>query len=204
MAGTITALKVQKRNKERVNVFIDDQFALAVTVLAALNLRKGQYLSDVEIENLRHGDERDKAYNHSVRFLSFRPRSRQEIVRYLRDKGYVGSAIDDTLDRLIEQQYVDDQAFAQFWLENREQHRPRGERALRYELRQKGIADTVINKVLADLDEDELAWRAVENKLHYWKNLTAEALKKKMFGYLTRRGFGYDVARRTYDRALEL
>ena len=76
MAGTITALNIQKRNKERVNVFIDDQFALAVTALMAATLRKGQYLSDADIERLKDTDELDKAYNHAIRFLGYRPRSR--------------------------------------------------------------------------------------------------------------------------------
>lgn len=201
MAGTITALKVQKHNKERVNVFLDGQFALAVTMLVAATLRKGQYLNDAEIERLKQEDERNKAYNRAIRFLGFRSRSQAEMARYLHDKGYADEVVNDTVSRLIDEQYLDDEAFARFWLENRERFRPRGRQALRYELRQKGISDEVIDTVLIDLDEDELAWVAVERKLHRWKNLTEQDLKKKIVGFLSRRGFNYETANNAFNRA---
>ena len=201
MAGRITALEIQKHNKERVNVFLDGQFALGVTVLVAATLRKGQYLDDTEIERLKQGDERNKAYAHAIRFLGFRARSQAEMVRYLRDKGYSAEVVDEIVGRLVNEQYLDDEAFARFWLEDRERFRPRGQQALRYELRQKGIADEVIDTALADLDEDELAWKAVERKLSLWKNLAEQDLKKKIVGFLSRRGFSYETANEVFNRA---
>lgn len=201
MAGTITALKIQKNNKERVNVFIDGEFGLAVTMPVAAALRQGQYLSDADIDSLKSQDERNKAYERAIRFLGYRPRSRAEIDRYLRAKGCSADVIDHTINRLVEKQYLNDEDFARFWLENRERYRPRGEQALRYELRQKGVPDEVIDTVLADLDEDELAWTAVESKLQHWSNLTEEELKKKITGFLSRRGFSYEIVHNVYHRA---
>ena len=86
-------------------------------------------------------------------------------------------------------------------LDNRERFRPRGRQALRYELRQKGITDEIIDTVLTDLNEDELAWTAVENKLYRWKNLPEQDLKKKIVGFLSRRGFNYETANKAFDRA---
>ncbi|MEM7345231.1 MAG: RecX family transcriptional regulator [Chloroflexota bacterium] len=200
MAGTITALKIQKRNKERVNVFLDDEFALAVTLMVATTLRKGQHLSDQEIETLKVQDDQDKGYDRALNFLSFRPRSRTEVARYLHGKGYDEATTEAIIERLVVKQYIDDEAFARFWLENREQFKPRGERALRYELRQKGVPDEVINRILTDVDEDELAWAAIESKLPRWEGLAEDALKKKVFGFLSRRGFGYDVVNQVFER----
>lgn len=201
MAGTITALKIQKRDKERVNVFLDDEFAFAVTAIVAAKLRKGQYLNDADIEAFKQGAERDKAYNRAIRFLSFRPRSQAEMERYLRDKEYAEEIVADTVKRLLDQHYLDDEAFARFWVDNRERFRPRGQRALRYELRQKGIADGVIDTVLADVAEVDLAWSVIEGKLHHWQNLTKESLQKKVMGFLSRRGFSYEIAHQTFKRA---
>lgn len=201
MAGVITALQIQKKNKERVNVFVDNEFALGVTVMVATTLRKGQFLSDAEIEQLKHGDERNKVYDRAVRFLSYRSRSVAEVTRYLRDKDYTDQVINDTVTRLLEQNYLNDQEFARAWLRNREQFGPRGRQALRYELRQKGISDQIIDTVLADLDEDELAWIAVENKLSRWRNLPEQEFKKKLIGFLNRRGFGYTTANDIFQRA---
>jgi regulatory protein len=201
MAGVITALKIQKKNKERVNVFVDNEFALGVTIIVAATLHKGQHLSDAEIEQLKYGDERNKAYDRAVQFLSFRSRSQAEVIRYLQDKGYVAEVVDHTVSRLLEQNYLNDEEFARFWLQNREQFRPRGRQALRYELRQKGISDQIIETVLLDLAEDELAWAAVQNKLPRWRNLPDQEFKKKLVEFLSRRGFGYATANDIFHRA---
>ena len=201
MAGTITALNIQKRNKERVNVFIDDQFALPVTALVAATLRKGQYLSDADIERLKDTDELDKAYNHAIRFLGYRPRSQSEIERYLHDKEYSPEVVNHTVERLRNEQYLDDEAFAHFWLESRERFRPRGRQALRFELKQKGLDHEVIEMALADLDEAESAWVAVESKLYRWKNLEEQVFKQKIMGFLSRRGFNYETASSVANRA---
>lgn len=201
MAGTITALQIQKRNKERVNVFIDGQFALALTAIAAASLRKGQLLSDAEIERLKADDELDKAYNSAVRYLGYRPRSQAEIERNLRDKGYAPEVAEHVITRLRQEQYLDDEAFAQFWLENRERFRPRGRQALRYEMKQKGLDPDVIENTLADLDEDESAWNAIEGKFYRWKNLEEQEFKQKVMAFLSRRGFNYETASGAASRA---
>lgn len=201
MAGTITALQIQKRNKERVNVFIDGQFTLAVTTLVAVTLKKGQHLSDGDIERLKGDDEVDKAYNQAIRFLGFRPRSQTEIERYLYDKGYAPEVASHIVERLRQEQYLDDEAFARFWLENRERFRPRGRQALRYELKQKGLDQEVIETALADVDEEESAWTAIEGKIYRWKNLEEQEFKQKVMAFLSRRGFNYEVAGQAANRA---
>lgn len=203
MAGTITALEVQKRNKERVNVYLDGRYAFAVTMIVAAGLKKGQFLSDDEIEQLKKQDEGNKAYNHAIYFLGFRSRSQSEIADYLRGKKYPPEVITETMDRLVREEYLSDESFARMWVADRERFRPRSRRALRYELRQKGVSDDVIENVLADIDEDELAWRAIEAKLRQWKHLDEPHFKKKALGFLSRRGFNYEVARQAVERALE-
>lgn len=203
MAGTITALKIQKRSKERVNLFLDDDYAFSVSLSVAATLKKGQYLSDADIEQLKDQYEQYKAYQHALRFLSFRSRSRMEVESHLRGKDYAPDVVNQTIERLTREQYLDDEAFVRFWLEDRERFRPRGKRGLRYELRQKGIADEVIDTVLAELDEDQLAWAAVEPKLRQWHPLDEADLKKKIFGFLSRRGFGYEVTQTVCRRAWE-
>lgn len=201
MAGNITALKVQKHNKERVNVYLDDEYALAVTAVVAATLKKGQYLAEAEIEQLRSQDERNKAYEQSVRFLGYRARSQTEVERYLQQKGYSSEVISEINDRLLEQDYLDDERFARSWVQERQRFGPRSRHALRYELRQKGVADPIISTVLAGLDETELAWAALAQKLHQWRHFSEDDFKKKAYGYLGRRGFNYEVARAVAEQA---
>jgi regulatory protein len=201
MTGTITALQVQKRNKERVNVYLDGEYALAVTIFVASGLKKGQLLSDADIEQLESQDERNRAYNHAVFFLGFRARSQTEVEKYLRGKKYLPEVITATIERLLEAGYLNDEDFARTWVADRRRFRPRGRRALQYELRQKGLSDDDIEGALADLDEDDLARQALTSKLQQWQKFSEPDFKKKAMGHLSRRGFDYEVTRRAVAQA---
>ena len=195
MSGTITRLEVQKKNKERVSVYLDDEYAFGVSMTLALTLNRGQWLSDEEIARLKQDDERGRAYNRGVRFLGHRPRSVAEMEQYLEKKEFSAPAIAFAVEKLCARGYLDDQAFARFWVDNRMRFRPRGVYGLRYELRQKGLDDEVIDQALDGIDEEAAAWRAVQPKLAGWRKLEEREFQNKVVGFLNRRGFGYDIAR---------
>jgi regulatory protein len=201
MSKIITALEVQKKNKERVNVFLDGEFAFGLNLMAAAQLKKGQVLAAAEIEALRQEDERHIAYQRALNLLGFRPRSEAEVRRYLRGKAYGDEVIDAVVQRLQQGEYLNDQSFSQFWVEGREQFSPRSARALRYELRQKGVERSVIDAAVAAVDEDAAAWAAVESKLARWQDLNQTDFERKISGFLARRGFSYEVVRRISRRA---
>jgi regulatory protein len=204
MAGTITALKFQRRNKERVNIYLDGEYAFGLDAIQAAQLHKGQVLSEKEISALKVQDERNRAFDRAVNFLSYRPRSRAEVERYLRGKAIADDTVADVIVRLEQAKYLDDEDFARFWLENRERFRPRGQRALRYELRQKGVSDEIIARVLGDVDDEAYAWRAVEGRLSRWANLPASEFRQKVTGFLSRRGFDYGTISLTLDKASQI
>lgn len=193
MAGTITALVIQKKNKERVNVFIDHKFAFGISLNAALGLKKGQHLSDEAIAILKNDDAIEQAYQKSLHFLSFRARSEQEIRHYLQKKDADENTIAAVIDRLRQQHYLDDSDFARQWVESRTRSKPKGKRALRHELRQKGISDAAIEQATSEIDETNLAWRAAQKARYRWKALDTSVRRQKISAFLARRGFSYDV-----------
>lgn len=197
---TITRLEVQKKNKERVNVYLDDEFAFGLNLTLALALKRGQQLSAAEITRLKEEDARGVAVNSAIRFLGYRPRSTREIEEHLAKKEFAPDVIGYAVETLTAAGYLDDVAFARAWVENRSRFRPRGAHALRYELRQKGIGDRIIDDALAKLDEEAAAWDAVQPKLDRWRGLDRQALQQKIVAFLNRRGFGYDTARTVFDR----
>lgn len=201
MAGVITRLQVQKNNPQRVNVFLDGEFAFSAALDVAASLRKGQRLSDAEIVALRSQDAVEKAYQAALRFLAARPRSRAEVERRLAAKGHAAEAIAPALERLEAHGYLDDASFAAYWVENRNRFRPRSAAAVRHELLQKGVDAETIRSALGELDEDEAAWAAVAQRLERWRGLTKEQLMQKIMNYLARRGFSYEIAQRTARRA---
>ncbi len=193
MARKITALRVQKRNPQRVNVYLDGEFAFGLARIVAAWLRVGQELSEEKIAELLQADVQEQAYQRALRYLSYRPRSEAELRAYLTRRGVEPSTIEQILARLRELGLVDDAAFARAWVENRGTFRPRGRRALRAELRQKGIPSEVIERALAEVDEVPLALRAGEKALRRYGALSWPAFREKMGAYLARRGFAYET-----------
>jgi len=198
MAGKITRLRFQKRTNERVNVYLDGQFAFGLPALEAARLRVGQYLSDTDIERLRALDAVQKAYDRAVRFLSYRPRSQAEVRRALRRSEIDEVVIKAVIERLTRQGYLDDAEFARFWVENRQQFRPKGARALRQELRQKGLDNTTIEAAIANLDPEASAYAAARPRALRLANLIPDDLRtfrRKLTDFLLRRGFDYETVR---------
>jgi regulatory protein len=200
MAGRITEIRVQKRNPDRANVYIEGQFAFGLELIEAAKLSRGQVLADEDIAALKVIDEIGRAREAALTLLAHRPRSKSEVVQRLRKHGYPDPAIDAALERLERAGFVDDSAFAEYWVRNREQFRPRGRYALRQELRQKGVASEVIEAVLQDLDESDSAYRAAMQRAASWSRLDETSGYRKCSGFLQRRGFGYDVIQEVWAR----
>lgn len=135
-------------------------------------------------------------YEVAVRYLGPRPRSVSEIRRHLRSKRFDDPAIDRAIDALRAQRYIDDEAFARYWIEQRDRFRPKGERAIVSELLQKGVARETIDTVLGERQPDiELrrAREAIRRPLTRWLTLSEIDRKRKIHAYLAQRGFSYDT-----------
>lgn len=200
MAGLITALQVQKKNQDRVNVYLDGNFAFGLARIVAAWLSVGQTLSDDKIAELRAQDAREAAYQRALRYLSFRDRSEAELRRHLSDQQMSEDIIEETVSRLQRSGLLSDQRFANIWVNNRSEFRPRGKRALAYELRQKGIDAEDIQQALELVDEEHLAYRAAMKSARRYQNLTWQEFRQKVCAFLARRGFDYEVASATATR----
>ena len=157
----------------------------------------------------------EKLLQASIRFVSYRPRSEKEIRDFLetklkRWKTFGGTVVQKVVDRLAELGYVDDAKFAAWWIEQRQTFKPKGMRLIIQELKAKGISrefleDVVCqfssdrNKVDKLLDEAKAARGAVQKKLLLWQKLPLLVRKKKLFDFLSRRGFSWDTISRVID-----
>lgn len=193
MAGRITALRFQKRDNQRVNVYLDGDFALALPAHVAASLKIGQALDDQEIASLRILDQEDKAYHQALHFLSFRARSVSEVRRYLESKDVPADTVDAAIQRLLAAGYLDDQAFARSWIANRERFKPRAPAAVRQELRAKGLPEQVITEALGSLDSEASASRAGTAYARRLSTLDQHTFRQKLGSHLLRRGFPHDV-----------
>ncbi len=203
MAGTVTALRFQKRNKNRVNIYIDDQFAFGLTAIEAARLRVGQMLSDDDIARLQKQGEVEQAYERALNFLSYRPRSEAEVHRNLRKKNVEDVVVAVVIERLTRAGLLNDREFACYWVENRLQFNPRGVRALRHELREKGVSASTIADTLAGLDEEVAARKAAEAGVRRLAHLNPRDFRRRLGAYMARRGFSYAVIEPLIEEMLE-
>lgn len=202
MTMIVTAITPQQKHRDRVNIFINHEYAFSGFTADLSRIRVGDTLTEADINAFKRADEESLAYSRALRFLSLRSRSRKEIIDYLARKGIDGETADKIVGRLEANGYVNDVEFARMWIENRRRLKPKGRRALKWELGKKGINEDVIEECLADVDEEESAWAAVLPKLDRWKGLEDKPLKQKIAGFLSRRGFGYDICRQIYEHVI--
>ena len=200
MPGEITALKVQPGKPNRVEVYLDGICALRIAKILALSLRIGQTLSQSDVEALILDDQCERTYQHALDLIRRRPRSEKELRQRYQRKQVPGTVVDKVLARLRSEGTLDDQAFAHAWVENRLAFRPRGIRALRYELRQKGISDAEIEAAIQDVDEEQAAMDAARKATRRYRHLSEDLFHKRLGAYLARRGFRYSLISTIVER----
>ena len=155
-------------------------------------------------------NEFEKYLQIAYRFLSFRPRSEKEVTDYLRKKKASEEQIYLILSKLREQKFVNDEKFAQGWIEHRMRLKPKGWYVLKLELQQKGISEDIIknhelrikNQGWEGKSEKELAMELVEKRIKKYQGLPREEAYRKLGGFLARRGFDMDTIKACIDGIL--
>lgn len=211
----ITKIKLQK-NKKRVNVYLDGKFAFGLDLdnFAKAGLKVGQELSEKEINDLIFKNEFQKLYDRCLRLIAARPRSEKEIKDYLFKKlpkkhpilvSARESLIKETVNKLKKRNFLDDQVFATWWVEQRATFRPRGKLALKIELRQKGISAEIAEEIIEKMvDESALAKKAAQKKLKSLKKLAPKEFREKMAAFLSRQGFSWEIIKATLEDLAKL
>ncbi|MBI5054484.1 MAG: RecX family transcriptional regulator [Chloroflexi bacterium] len=197
----ITALKVQARNKNRVNVYLDDEFAFGLVMIEAAKLHLGQVLSDADIERIKKSDDSEMAFEKAVKFISYRPRSEKEVRQNLKKKEIEAGLIDEAVQRLKRVGLLNDEQFAQMWVESRSHSKPKGRRALKIELRQKGLSREAVDAAVAGTNDEEVARRLAASRAPRLKKLPKIEFRRKLGSYLARRGINYEIILEVVERA---
>ena len=192
----VTAIE-QQRRRRRYNVYVDGEFALALEpeTLATSGLKVGSVVTGNRLMELAAADLRKRAFDAALRLLSYRPRTEHEIRTRLLRRGLPPDVVSAAIEKLRDYGYVDDAAFAQFWVESRNSGSPRGQRLLRRELRGKGVDVETAATATATVAEEDAARQAALKKERSLRGLEYRDFRNRLAGYLQRRGFGYDVIR---------
>jgi len=196
----ILSVRQDKKERKLYHLFADSEEAMLSVhedILIRFRLTKGQILTEVQIEEIRMEDERYRAYVLAIAYLGAKPRTRKQIEQYLNRKLFEADNIQYALDRLEREHIVDDEQYARMFAIGRLRNSLKGRRFIKQELQLRGVSKEAAAKATDSLDrkvELASAKKAAEKK---WRSLKGEPVdrKRKLMGYLMRRGFPGDIVK---------
>ncbi len=160
-------------------------------------MKVGEETGEEKLSRAVFNEQVRKAKDYALNLLTYRPRSCQEIRDKLRGKHYPEKVLEKVIARLRELSFLDDKQFARLWVESRLLNKPLGRRLLEQELRQKGIGSEIVEKVCEsayrEQGEEEIALELARKRLKRYGNPDDFAVKRRLYGYLGRRGFPPDT-----------
>ena len=200
--GIITDIRAGRGRQKRVNIFLDSKFtfSLQAELAAKEDLKVGEEITDRRLEELSKSDGVQRCLNAALHYLSHRPRSQAELRERLHQRGFDTDSIEAVFIKLKEQGLIDDLAFAQFWKDNRVSFNPRSQWLTRLELRRKGVAEEIIDRVVRECDDSESAYQAALGRVQRLPLSDYQLFRRRMGEYLRRRGFNYEVINHTVQR----
>jgi regulatory protein len=201
--NTITAIEPQKKRGDRRSIFVDGQFVAGAheEVIIALNLRVGQTFDKERLAALIRTETVRKAQESALRLLDYRDRAVSEIRKRLIGNDFPEDIVEEIIDHLSRIGYLDDEKFSREWVRSRTVSKPMGKARLNWELRAKGVEQSMVEEALESLDDNteyELALAAARKKVEK-ADPNDQAFRNRLVSFLRRRGFGWEVINRVVD-----
>ncbi|MBU4350244.1 recombination regulator RecX [bacterium] len=197
----ITSINYDKKDISQVVIYVDNKakYKLNENTIKSLDIYVGKELSDQEIEKIISEDKTIRGKEYLLRLLSRRIYSRYEISGKLKNKGYPEKNIAELIIWLEDNNYINDELFAEMWAQFRLQNKPIGRYKLNQELRTKGIKQDIIQKVIdktyKEMDELSLAHNLIKEKIVASEIKNIRIDPKKIYNFLLRRGFSTEISR---------
>lgn len=196
----ITKVELQKRNKNRYNIYINEEYAFSLheDMLIKHRLMKGEVIDRAMLESVMQDEERHAAYLKGLDILSRRPHSRLEMKQKLSRAGYDVEVREYAINKLLDQGYLNDAMFAQQLADQRISFNRKGRNFVRQELNAKGINKEEIAQALEALDDEAEFEAALPLALRKWNSTSGTHIdkKRKTMGLLLRRGYTQSLVRR--------
>lgn len=194
----ISKITRQKNNKERYNIYINDEYSFSVdeSTLIKFGLTKGKVLDQFEIDEITYEDEIAKAFNASLHYLSFQMRSEHEVKKKLIDKGYGESVVLEVLRKLEKLGFLNDETYSKALLESKKKFQKKGPYAIKEDLRKKGIEKSLQDKVLETFtyeEQKQLATQLAEKTVKLNSKKTPAQIKQKIQETLLRKGYSFAI-----------
>jgi regulatory protein len=198
----ITRLSPQRRNPERVSVFLDGRFSFGLhqDTITRLGLREGMELGSTDVDELLHQDELRRAKEYALLLLSYRARTEHELHKRLTRKGFRPAVAVEAVDRLKQLKLVDDTKFARDFMADRVKIGHKGKRIAHLELIKLGVSREDARQALDNApDELEAAREVISKYRSRYARLEPAVRRRRLYAALSRRGFPYDVIKQALN-----
>ena len=207
MKKRLTDIQIDEETPSRRILFLDGVYFDSVDAgcLPKLGLRVGLEIETQVLQKLIEADEGMRAKNYALELLSNRGYSKSQMIHQLGQKGFGAEAIDITLEDLEQLGHIKDEDFAKKWVARRQRSKPKGKKILEHELANHSIDKTTVDRVLAgihDAEETELALQVAQKQSKRYQSLPPEVAKRRLHGFLLRRGFDYETIQSVIERVL--
>lgn len=199
---TITELKVQAKDKNRVNLYLNNKFfcGLDLETVVKHQLKVGTIIDEQRLQNIQLQSEKQTALNKALKLISTRYKTQKEVENYLYEKGYLPQIVYFVVEKLNEYHYIDDERYADSYIAS---HKNFGKLKLKQQLLQKGISPTIVEQKLEDENFDQsqeilnLAQKYMKNKQDSKENYI------KMIKNLMSKGFEYETIKEVLKKDVD-
>lgn len=204
----ITKIEYQKKNKERFNIYLDDEygFSVDISILIDYSLKKGMVLDDALIGDILRAEEKISVYNYGISVLSRCAKSECELRLKMQSKGFEPDLIEKAIKTLKEQKYLDDERYCEMYIRDKTNLSNNGVRKIKEALYYKGIAKEIIDekiKMITPESEEERAFILAEKKLLNIKENDTRKKMAKLSNYLIGKGFEYETVNKTVRKLIK-
>lgn len=196
----ITKIEAGKRNKERANIYIDDEYAFSVNmeIVYKFGLKEKEEVDKERLLEISISENLSKCKETALRTVERSYKTEREIRDKLLLKEFDDETIDKTIEFLKEYGFIDDSKFVRMFVKDRIKNQ--GKNKIKYALLQKGVNKYLIDEVFEELDRDDEVKRAIELcEKKYLSIIKRESddfkIKNKITRYLLGRGYDYDIAK---------
>jgi regulatory protein len=204
---TLEEIHGVRGKKDRRTVVFDDAepVELSLGIAAAAGLLPGATVTDKAVREALAEDRRTQAQSEALKLLARKDVTEKEMRTHLRE--FPADVADAVVAKCREWGYLDDQRFAQHLVNDSIELKKLGPARIRQALRRRGVPDDITEQAMGatareDSDHVEQALRALRTKRLSYARLDPETARRRMYGFLQRRGFAFDTVRAAVDQML--
>lgn len=201
----VTNIEVQKKNKERVSVFIDGHygFSLHAEFIYKYNIKVGMDLEPSFINEIAKAEEQKKANNYALTLLSKSFKTEKQIKDKMKTKGFEEEYINKAIDMMKDYGYINDTRYATSYVSDTVAFTKMGKNKIKNKLYEKGVNKDTINDVLNELVDDEQQFEAAlviaSKKFKSLKDIDKHKKNQKLISFLQYRGFSFDIIKKVLN-----